>query len=70
MLAPVVGVDNSSHSLLMHIEKEGKGREWTEEEMLEALDAFTEATKCLIHLLWSWLETKKKVAAERDLLHE
>jgi hypothetical protein len=40
-------------------------REVKEEELLEALDAFIEATKCLLQLVASWLVTKEKAAVER-----
>lgn len=43
-----------------------EGREWSDEEATEALDAFLKATKCLFHLSASWLATKQKVAAERN----
>ncbi|MGH9683244.1 MAG: hypothetical protein ACRD4S_06515 [Candidatus Acidiferrales bacterium] len=36
-----------------------------EEELLEAVDGFTEATKCLLHLSMSWLTTKEKAALGR-----
>lgn len=65
MLSPVTHVDSSSRSLRICVGREA--REWTEKEMIETVEAFTEATKSVIHLAVSWLETKKRVAAKRRL---
>ena len=36
----------------------GPGRTWGEQDVLEAVDAFREATLALMHLCWSWLQTE------------
>lgn len=63
MLSPVKSVSNRRMSIA--IDAESTGRQWSETEMLEALDGFAEATKVLLHLCNSWLVTKKKGATLR-----
>lgn len=43
----------------------GLGRKWRDEEVLESLSAFGEATKSVLHLCYSWLVTKETVSEER-----
>lgn len=43
----------------------GLGREWKEDEVLESLSAFGEATKSVFHLCYSWLVTKDIVGKRR-----
>jgi hypothetical protein len=53
--APITKTSDSGE-LEMRI---GPGRTWTEQDILEALEAFRQATLALIHLCWSWLQTKQ-----------
>jgi len=62
ILAPVVGIENSSRSLTISVGKQG--RLWTEKGMIESTEAFIEATKCILHLAASWLVTKSEGAAK------
>lgn len=57
IFAPITGVDDSKRQFTASI---GGGRVWTEQEMLEAVNAFIESTKCLLHLCSSWLQTKQQ----------
>ena len=50
-------VDESGHTISMAVGSNA-GREWTEPEILESLAAFTEATKSILHLAYSWGVTK------------
>ena len=68
IFAPIKSVDHKKHTFTASI---GGGREWTEEEMRESVSAFIEATKALLHLCASWLQTKEQgrmPAAERAKL--
>jgi hypothetical protein len=56
IFAPVVAADDATHTISLAI---GGSREWTEKEILESVNAFIEATKCLLHLCGSWLLTKE-----------
>ncbi len=55
----------SSRSFVVSVGKPGLGRPWREKEMIESVEAFIEATKCVLHLATSWLVTKSKEAAKR-----
>ena len=69
MFATVASIDEGSHTMGMAIGSP-QGRPWSQEEMLESVDAFTEATKSLLHLAASWLVTKEQAAtsfAKADL---
>jgi hypothetical protein len=64
MLSPVKSISN--RQLSISVGCQSTGRQWTEDEMVEAIDGFAEATKSLLHLCHSWLVTKKKGAALRQ----
>lgn len=64
MVSPVEFISNRQLSISVGCQT--TGRQWTEDEMLEAIDAFAEATNSLLHLCHSWLVTKKKGAALRQ----
>lgn len=61
MISTVRNMDDSTRYMEMLISPKGTGREWTEDEMIEAVDTFTEATKCLLGLCLSWFRDKKRV---------
>ena len=65
MLAPFAESDYSSQSFVVSVGKPGLGRPWREKEMIESVEAFIEATNCILHLATSWLVTKSKEAAKR-----
>lgn len=46
------------------------GREWEEEEMLELVLAFKRTTKALLHLIFSWGETKRGATPSDPLIGE
>ena len=69
MLAPVVEINSLSRSFTFSVGKQGQERPWTENEMIESIEAFAEATKCILHLAYSWLVTKKKEGYKRKI-HE
>lgn len=64
MHAPVKSVGD--HIMNISIGLTHTGRTWAEAEIIEAIDAFTEATKCLLHLCYSWLFTKEKASSTRQ----
>lgn len=66
IMAPFTGSDYSSRSFVVSVGELGTGRPWREEEMIESVEAFTEATNCILHLAYSWLVTKRKEAAKRE----
>lgn len=57
IFAPITELDDSTRRMTTSI---GGGREWKEQEMLESVSAFIDATKCLLHLCASWLQTKEQ----------
>src|SRR5262249_15301814 len=57
MTSPIVEMNGETGEFSAFI---GPGREWRESEMLEAVNAFIEATQCLLHLCWSWHRTKEQ----------
>ena len=63
MLAPVTAVDEHDTPVEMWVGS--LGPQWPERKIVEAINAFTEATSSLLHLCSSWLATKEKVARER-----
>jgi hypothetical protein len=65
MLSPVTSFDDQSRTMKMKIGGM-PGREWKETEMMESIEVFMEATTSLLHLCYSWLATKRKVAEDRE----
>jgi hypothetical protein len=57
IFAPIKSVDREKRTFTASI---GGGCDWTEEEMCESVNAFIEATKALLHLCDSWLQTKEQ----------
>lgn len=37
----------------------GSRQGWSDVDVIGAIDTFAEATRCLLHLCWSWLKTKE-----------
>lgn len=66
MVSSVVGVRSETEQVVQCQIGFGAGRNWTEEEKKEAVDAFIRATEILYDLLRSWGVTKAKIAAERS----
>jgi hypothetical protein len=66
MMAPVNRMDHNERTISIRIGNDTTGRKWTEDEMIEAIAAFTEATRSLLHLCGSWLVTKQKAADKSD----
>jgi len=62
--APVERIDESSGAFLTCVGN--GGREWREDEMLEALNIFDAATRALLGLIKSWIEKKESVAKIRE----
>jgi hypothetical protein len=62
MIAPIQSITEGE--MTISVSSNSASRKWTENEMIEAIDAFTEATNALLHLCGSWLVTKQKVADE------
>ena len=65
ILAPFAESDYSARPFIVSVGKPGLGRPWRGNEMTEAVEAFSEATNCILHLATSWLVTKNKEAAKR-----
>lgn len=63
MTAPVTKI-NEDGTMAVTVGS-GLGREWTEEEALESLSAFGEATQSILHLSYSWLVTKESEGKKR-----
>jgi hypothetical protein len=63
MLAPVTAVNEDERALEMCVGN--LGPQWPERQILEAIDAFAEATRSLLHLCSSWLAGKERVASQR-----
>jgi len=64
MVAPFTVIDNRNNTISIAIGSHG-GREWTEQEILESLSAFTAATASIINLTYSWGVIKEKGAMQR-----
>lgn len=64
MLAPLAKIDEDG-TVGMEVGS-GLGREWKEEEVLESLSAFGEATNSVLHLCYSWLVTKDIAGKRRN----
>lgn len=64
MVAPVTEVNRVKRTMSIAVGKSG-GRKWTEQEIIESVKAFAEATRSVLHLSYSWLITKEKGAEKR-----
>ncbi len=64
LLAPATEVDEAERTVTWGIGR-GVDREWKEEEMCEAVDAFNAATKALLNMCASWFVAKRKAGEER-----
>lgn len=60
MLSPVKSISISQASISVGCQ--ATGRQWTEREMIDAVEGFTQATNSLLHLRNSWLVTKRRDA--------
>ena len=65
MRAPFTGVKDEFRTIRFELGS-GAGRQWTEAELNEAVEAFTAATRALIELSHDWTLCKRQVAAERE----
>lgn len=63
MFSTVAGIDEAEHAIISSIGK--GGRDWKPEEIKESILAFTEATKSLLRLVYSWKFKKSEVGKQR-----
>ena len=63
MIAPVSGVDSNTRSVTFDVG--AKRVRWPTEKVVEALDAFAEATQALLDQCRSWLQIKIKASEQR-----